>query len=96
MTVFHPGHEALHGFTVVVFLKDGAAAAGRYDHALGDEIEFLDACLSSPGQDAGTALLRRLKAEGPRPEKARLRLPRSLIARIEPFGDWLRAGAPGA
>lgn len=94
MTVFHPGHEALHGFTVVAFLKDGSALAGRYDHAVGDGIEFLDASRSSPpGQDGAAAFLSRLRTEGPRPECPRLTVRADSVVRIVPLGDWLRAAA---
>ncbi len=93
MAVFHPGHESLHGFTVVAFLKDGSALAGRYDHAVGGGIEFLDASRSSPpGHDGASVFLARLRSEGPRPEVARLRVPAESVDRIVPLGDWLRSG----
>jgi hypothetical protein len=91
MTVFHPGHDALHGFTVLVLLKDGRAACGRYDRVEGGKLLLLDACASTDAPEGAAPFLDRLRREGPRAETPRLFLSEGDVASVRPFGEWLRA-----
>ncbi|HYC77296.1 MAG TPA: hypothetical protein VEI02_06680 [Planctomycetota bacterium] len=94
MAVFHPDHDALHGFTVIVFLQDGGLATGRWNRREGDTVSLFDGARCAPADAASFA--ERLKREGPRVQQAELTLDAGAIASVRPFGDWLRDGAPAA
>lgn len=50
--VFHPGHEELHGVTVVVEGPGGRTWAGRYHERIAGGIVLLDASLHDPATAA--------------------------------------------
>lgn len=62
--VFHPGHEDLHGITVVVDDGDGRTFVGRYHEANARGVILHDVAVREPGADAvdrGSWLKRQLK-----------------------------------
>jgi hypothetical protein len=93
MTVFHPGHDALHGFTVVVFSKAERTYAGRWDAVDGDVVWLNDAVRHDPAASevSREEFLRRLAMFGPVPEHRRLAVPRAEITDVQRLGDWIRA-----
>ncbi|NUQ34507.1 MAG: hypothetical protein HUU29_06165 [Planctomycetaceae bacterium] len=49
MAVFHPNHDELHGFTVVITTKSGVTYIGRWDHEEGGHILLNDASVHQDG-----------------------------------------------
>jgi hypothetical protein len=91
MGTFHPEHDGWHGFTVLVFFRDGGAAVGRWDRDEGGTVAIWDACSSAA--DATEGFLARLRTHGPRVEVPRLTFPAERIASVRRLGDWLRGEA---
>ena len=93
MTVFHPGHDALHGFTVVIFSNAGRTYAGRWDAVDGDVVWLNDAVRHdvATSEVSEEAFLGRLAMFGPTPEHRRLAVPRSDVVDVRRLGDWIRS-----
>jgi len=68
--VFHPGHDELHGITVVVETDSGRTYVGRWHEQLEKGIVLHDVAVHDPegGQDQGEFLSRTIKF-GVRPEQ---------------------------
>lgn len=89
---FHPGHDALHGITVVIVSTGPATWVGRWQEERDGMIHLVDACAHIAG-DRGMsrdAFLDDVTRNGPRPTHRVLSLPRAEVASVRPLGDVLR------
>ncbi|MGE0439144.1 MAG: hypothetical protein AB7L66_01315 [Gemmatimonadales bacterium] len=87
--VFHPGHEELHGVTVVVSGASGKTYLGRYHERNQRGVVLRDAGVFDPTQ-AGTSVedwLARQRKFGIRVEHRVLLLPGDEAGRIERFSS---------
>ncbi len=87
--VFHPGHEALHGITVVLYTSGPRTFVGRYDNADGGfvllhQADFHEATATGPERDAWLAQVRRY---GVAPKYPSLTVPLKDITKTMPLGD---------
>ena len=88
--VFHPGHEELHGVTVVVESPSGVIWVGRY-HERTDRGVLLHGVATHDPVSAGQsrdAWMQRLIKFGIRVEAAHLVVPSSQATRIIPLMEW--------
>ncbi len=53
--VFHPGHDEWHGQTVVVYLRGGRVAAGRWHAVEAGRLTMLDAAVRDAGAESAGA-----------------------------------------
>jgi hypothetical protein len=87
--VFHPGHEELHGVTVVVEARGLLTYIGRYDRKDDRGIHLLD--VGEHGPESGLSreeyIARSLKF-GVRVVQRYLTIPADQVARISPLGSW--------
>jgi hypothetical protein len=89
---FHPGHDALHGFTVVLFSDGPATWVGRWQEEQGGFIHLVDASVHEDG-DRGLSkdgFLAELARLGPRPTHRQLSVPREKVTRVRQLGDVVR------
>ena len=89
---FHPGHDALHGFTVVIFSDGPSTWVGRWQEERDGVIHLVDACEHKDG-DRGlskAAFLAELAKTGPRPDQRMLLVARRDVKDVRPLGDVLR------
>jgi hypothetical protein len=89
---FHPGHDALHGFTVVVFSAGPSTWVGRWQEERDGVIHLVDACEHRDG-DRGlskAAFLAELAKTGPRAAHAALSVNRRDVTDVRTLGDFLR------
>ncbi len=86
---FHPGHEEMHGITVVIFTTGTRTFVGRYDlrengfiviHAA----DFHDSAENAKPQQEWLAEVRKY---GNAPRFPTLTVPEQSLARIVPLGD---------
>jgi hypothetical protein len=90
--VFHPGHQALHGITVVLETHGSTTYVGRFDSQDERGVQMHDVGV----HDASTAgstkaeFLRRCDKFGIRTEHKDLVVPLADVARIERLVDALR------
>jgi hypothetical protein len=89
VTVFHPGHHALHGVTVVLETTGAVTYIGRFDvedergvHLLNVAIHEADAAPVSREE-----FLARTRQFGVRAERKHLVVPAAQVARITPLGE---------
>jgi hypothetical protein len=98
--VFHPGHEALHGVTVVVEGSSGRTWVGRYHETNERGVELHDVAIHDPAITtiARGAWLERLRKFGIRVDEPLVILPRKEAGAITPLSDWQAPAepAPGA
>ena len=86
--VFHPGHHALHGVTVVLDTTSGETYLGRFDSEDDGGVHLLDV-----GRHDGTSggsreeYIRRSAKFGIRVEQKHLVLPKASVARVTPLGE---------
>ena len=87
--VFHPGHQELHGITVVLETKDAGLYVGRYDrqdefgvHMIG--VSVFD---SSQAQMTSTEFLARTAKFGVRVDRPHLVVPTEKVLGITPLGS---------
>src|SRR3954468_17379015 len=87
--VFHPGHSALHGMTVVVETAGALTYVGRYDREDSAGVHLLDVGVHDV--DSASAkeedILRRSKVGG-RGERAHVVVPFGQVARITQLANW--------
>jgi hypothetical protein len=86
--VFHPGHEELHGITVVVETQDSRTYVGRYDNEDAQGVHLLDVGVhdSAAGLSKEEYLKKSAKF-GVRTEHKHLVVPANQIARITRLGE---------
>src|SRR5262245_52397591 len=89
---FHPGHDALHGFTVVLFSHGPSTWVGRWQEERDGAIHLADACQHKDGQDglSKQGFLESLAAKGPRATHRFLAVPRSEVSGVRQLGDVIR------
>ena len=87
--VFHPGHQALHGITVVVETTEGATYVGRYDTEDQGRIHLLDAGShhSGDGELSKDEYIRKCARFGVKSQHKHLVVPGAQVTRITPLGD---------
>jgi hypothetical protein len=90
--VFHPGHEELHGVTVVLEARGPLTYIGRYDRKDDRGVHLVDVGEHSPesGMSREDYIARSLKF-GVRVEQRYLTIPADQVARISPLGSWAPA-----
>ncbi|HVQ48064.1 MAG TPA: hypothetical protein VMS62_14645 [Gemmatimonadales bacterium] len=87
--VFHPGHSALHGMTVVVETAGAATYVGRYDREDSAGVHLLDVGV----HDVDSAIakeeyIKRSSKFGVRGEHRHVVVPAAKVARITQLGNW--------
>ena len=87
--VFHPGHSALHGMTVVVETAGAATYVGRYDREDSAGVHLLDVGV----HDVDSAIakeeyIKRSSKFGVRGEHRHVVIPADKVARITQLGNW--------
>ncbi len=90
--VFHPGHDELHGFTVVLHTDGEMTYVGRWDAIVDGRVLLNDASGHRDGDEglSKTAYLERLAKTGPAPTRRRIAVPESEVARVQKLGDLAR------
>ena len=85
--VFHPGHEGLHGVTVVVTGRSGRTYVGRY-HEHGDRgLVMHDVAIHEPdAEPARDAWLERQQRFGVRVDQRHLIVPTAEVGEIRRLG----------
>ncbi len=88
--VFHPGHEELHGVTVVVESPSGVIWVGRYHERTDRGVLMHDVAIHDPatGAEARADWLRRQLKFGIRVEQKHLTVPNDQARRIVRLSDW--------
>jgi hypothetical protein len=88
--VFHPGHEELHGVTVVVEGAGGVTWVGRYHERNDRGVLMHDVAVHQPGtaELPRAAWIERLRKFGIRVEQRAVVVPTDQAGRITPLGDW--------
>jgi hypothetical protein len=86
--VFHPGHEALHGVTVVVDTTDGRTIVGRYHDTENGAVRLHDAGVhqSAGGVSREEFLAKTLKF-GVRAEHRFLAVPAESVTAMRPLNE---------
>ena len=87
--VFHPGHQALHGITVVIETTAGDTYVGRYDTEEQGNIHLLDAGAHHPdgSQLSKDEYIRKCAKFGVASQHKHLVIPAAQVNRIIPLGD---------
>lgn len=86
--VFHPGHQALHGVTVVLDTVSGETYLGRFDTEDEHGVHLLDVGRHDPAQEPSREeFLRRSIKFGIRVEQKHAVLPKVSVARITPLRE---------
>ena len=88
--VFHPGHEELHGVTVVVESPTGVAWVGRYHERSDRGVLLHDVATHDPASADQTraAWIHRLLKFGIRIDQKHVVVPNADAARIVRLTDW--------
>ncbi len=87
--VFHPGHSALHGMTVVVETAGAATYVGRYDREDSAGVHLLDVGVHDVESDiAKEEYIKRSSRFGVRGEHRHVVIPADKVARITQLGNW--------
>lgn len=98
--VFHPGHEELHGVTVVVEGTSGTAWVGRYHERTARGVVLRDVTIHDPEahQPPRAEWIDRLRRFGIPVEHQILTVPSSEVATITRLAEWPAAAVtpPGA
>lgn len=82
--VFHPGHQELHGITVLVETSGPVTYLGRFDSEDGEGVHLLDVGVHDGGVGAGSKedYVRRSIKFGVKVDRKHLVVPRADVARI--------------
>jgi hypothetical protein len=83
--VFHPGHDELHGVTVVLDTRTGRTCVGRYHDVERGEIRLHDAAIHEAAAGDRDGFLRRVIRFGIPPEHRVLRVPEAEVTGITPL-----------
>lgn len=92
--VFHPGHSALHGMTVVVETAGALTYVGRYDREDDTGVHLLDVGV----HDLNSAIakeeyIKRSSRFGVRGEHRHVVVPANQVIRITQLDNWEPAGS---
>jgi len=86
--VFHPGHQELHGITVVLETGGTRTYVGRFDSQDEGGIHLLDAAVHEGGEGLSKEeFIRRSAKFGIRVEHRHLVVPEADVARIRRLGE---------
>jgi hypothetical protein len=86
--VFHPGHHALHGITVVLETNGPETFVGRFDSEDEQGVHMLDVGVHQEGPGLTKAeFIRRSAKFGIRADRKHLIVPKAAVVRITPLGD---------
>jgi hypothetical protein len=87
--VFHPGHEALHGVTVVLDTSAGRTIVGRYHDTEGGRMRLHEVAVHDPAASElpREEWLRRTLTFGVRAEHKFLAVPADEVTKITPLGE---------
>jgi hypothetical protein len=87
--VFHPGHEALHGITVVLFTSGTRTFVGRYDQRESGCVVIHAADYHDSAKDAKSQSewLAEVRKYGNAPRFPTLTVPEQGLERIVPLGE---------
>ena len=87
--VFHPGHSALHGMTVVVETAGAETYVGRYDREDSAGVHLLDVGVHDPSSAVRKEeYIQQSSKFGVRGEHRHVIVPAHHVARITPLGSW--------
>jgi hypothetical protein len=87
--VFHPGHAALHGITVVVETSGSQTYIGRYDSQDLQGVHLLDVGVHDGLELSRADYIRKSAKFGVRIEHKHLLVPVTQVVRITPLGEHL-------
>ncbi len=86
--VFHPGHHALHGITVVLETHGAETYVGRFDSEDERGVHLLDVGVHDGTQGASKEeYVRRSAKFGIRVDRKHLVVPKGAVARVTPLGE---------
>ena len=88
--VFHPGHHALHGMTVVLEASDGRTCVGRFDTEDEAGVHLLDVGIhrAEEGTASRDDYLRQTLKFGVRRDVPHLVVPRASVVRITRLSEY--------
>lgn len=90
--VFHPGHSALHGMTVVVETAGALTYVGRYDREDSGGVHLLDVGVHHSSSAVGKEeYIQRSSKFGVRGEHRDVVVPADQVARITQLSGWEQA-----
>jgi hypothetical protein len=90
--VFHPGHSALHGMTVVVETAGALTYVGRYDREDSAGVHLLDVGVHDRNSAVGKEqYIQQSSKFGVRGEHRQVIVPPHQVARITQLGSWEQA-----
>ena len=89
MAIFHPNHDELHGYTVVIRASDGITCIGRWDHEESGFILLNDAALHKDGDGGQSSddFIKQSALWGVKVNTPRATLERAKVLGIEKLGD---------
>jgi hypothetical protein len=89
--VFHPGHEELHGITVVLETKGTLTYVGRYDSQDETGVHMLDVGVHDAGKGNGSRdeYIRRSAKFGVRADHKHLLVPGDQVSKITRLGEMV-------
>ena len=88
--VFHPGHDELHGITVVVETNGSRTYVGRYDSQDEQGVHMLDVGIHEETADESKdEYIKRSAKFGIRSDHKHLIVPASEVARVTRLGEVL-------
>jgi len=87
--VFHPGHHALHGVTVLLETKGRVVYVGRFDTEDESGIHLVDVAVHEPEGSGPTReeFVRRTLKFGVRVDRKHTLVPSAEVASINPLSD---------
>ena len=87
--VFHPGHQELHGITVVLETKDAGLFVGRYDRQDELGVHMIGVSIFEPGptQMSSSEFLARTAKLGVKVDRPHLVIPADAVLGITPLGS---------
>jgi hypothetical protein len=87
--VFHPGHHALHGITVVLETRGSRTYLGRFDSEDERGVHLLDVGVHDQAQTASSKeeYIRKGAKFGIKVEHKHIVVPRAEVSRVTPLGE---------
>jgi len=87
--VFHPGHDAWHGQTVVVYTHGARTVIGRWDAIVGEHVQMRDAAVHEQreGAEARDAWVAKIKQFGVPTDHATYAFPSTEVERVVRLRD---------
>jgi len=86
--VFHPGHDALHGTTVVLDAAGARTYIGRFDREDASGVHLLDVASHDDASGGSREeFIRRSATFGVRPERKHVTVPSAEVASVVPLAQ---------